>query len=150
MNLQQWSRFWEKVEKTPRCWFWVAGHNGHYGHLRSRVENRDYLAHRLIYETCIGPIPEGLEIDHECRNTLCVNPSHLRVATRLQNMLNSSHSIATFITRNHCSAGHEYTPGNTYMRGNTRSCRTCHARRERERRARHGRVIQSDKKREKP
>lgn len=47
-----------------------------------------YRAHRVAYELAVGPIPDGMEIDHSCRNRRCVNPSHLRIATRKQNQEN--------------------------------------------------------------
>lgn len=44
------------------------------------------MAHRVIYEERVGPIPEGALLDHRCHNTLCVNPAHLRLVTHKQNM----------------------------------------------------------------
>lgn len=46
------------------------------------------LVHRAVYELHIGPIPQGMEIDHECRVPRCINPQHLRPATRAQNNQN--------------------------------------------------------------
>lgn len=79
------SRFWAKVQKPPEggCWIWTAAKFAHgYGAFGKR------LAHRVAYEACVGPIPKGLVIDHACHNTSCVNPSHLRLATKSQNQFN--------------------------------------------------------------
>jgi hypothetical protein len=80
-------RFWSKVEKTETCWNWTAsrmtsgygqiGIGGKYG--------RPHGAHRVAYELAVGPIPEGMQVDHMCHNKLCVNPDHLRAVTNKQN-----------------------------------------------------------------
>lgn len=80
---QRTERFWAKVEKTDSCWLWTGATNNGYG----RYGAKDW-AHRFAYELVRGPIPLGLEIDHRCRNRLCVNPDHLRLATRKQNVEN--------------------------------------------------------------
>lgn len=79
-------RFWMKVRKGPNCWTWTGGARDGYGTFRERHQGRTHLAHRLAYEFLIGAIPEGKLLDHRCRNTLCVNPSHLRPVTHKQNM----------------------------------------------------------------
>lgn len=76
-------RFWMKVVKTPTCWNWEGGGRGGYGIFTS--DTKTHLAHRLAYELLVGPIPDGKVLDHKCRNTLCVNPAHLRPVTRKQN-----------------------------------------------------------------
>jgi hypothetical protein len=66
--------------KTP-CWVWQRAHSSN-GYARACVGNaqaRD--AHLVYYEKYKGPIPEGLELDHLCRVTLCVNPEHLEAVT---------------------------------------------------------------------
>lgn len=66
------------------CWNWTgAKEKGNYARFWQRRKNR--LAHRWIYETLIGPIPEGLELDHVCVNPTCVAPNHLEPVTRLEN-----------------------------------------------------------------
>jgi hypothetical protein len=66
-------RFWTRVQKTESCWLWTGGddHSG-YGHFYFLGRNRK--AHRVSYEMFVGPIPDGLQVDHLCRNRACVNP----------------------------------------------------------------------------
>lgn len=78
-------RFWMKVQKRPGCWNWTGGARDGYGTFTEKHKGRTHLAHRLSYELTVGPIPDGKVLDHRCRNTLCVNPSHLRPVTRKQN-----------------------------------------------------------------
>lgn len=78
-------RFWMKVQKGTDCWLWVGAisDNG-YGSFRLPSGARG--AHRIAYEWSVGPIPEGMDLDHRCSTRSCVNPSHLRPVTRKQNM----------------------------------------------------------------
>ena len=73
-------RFWAKVDKTDDCWLWTANRtNAGYGHFW--LDRRMVLAHRFAYELLIGPIPDGLTLDHLCRVRACVNPAHLEAVT---------------------------------------------------------------------
>jgi len=113
-------KFWSKVTKTSTCWLWTGAATGRgYGSWRA-PNGRDYGAHRLAYETLVGPIPDGLTVDHLCRNKACVNPAHMELVTVRENILRSK-------ARTHCPQGHEYTPENN-LRAKTGGfkCRTCH------------------------
>jgi hypothetical protein len=88
---------------------------------------RPRLAHRIAYELFIGPIPNGLHIDHLCRNRGCVNPVHLEPVTQQENMLRGYAPSAVSHRANRCHRGHEFTPENTYIkhRPNGRIKRDC-------------------------
>lgn len=108
--------FWAKVDKTKGCWYWQGGTNGRYGMYCGQ------LAHRISYTLMIGEIPEGLEIDHLCRNTICVRPSHLEPVTHSENILRG-HSFNR--SKDRCPKGHRYTSENTTINKGKRYCRTC-------------------------
>lgn len=117
-------RFWDKVNKTDTCWLWTASLDTHgYGHMF--VEGALRLAHRLSYELFVGPIPDGLVLDHLCRVRRCVNPAHLQPITAAEN--NSAKlSRSIWREKTHCPQGHEYTPENTYLETyGARRCRKC-------------------------
>jgi hypothetical protein len=90
-------RFWAKVQKTDTCWLYTAGwKNQGYGMFYVDAGRHHVLAHRYSYELAKGPIPDGLEIDH--RHTCpknCVNPDHLRLATRKQQQENLAGALKT-------------------------------------------------------
>lgn len=129
-------RFWEKVEKTDTCWFWRGETNRYgYGVLGFYDENRRVgiaAAHRLAYEWLVGPISEGLTIDHLCRVRNCVNPSHLELVTRAENVLRGESAPAENARKTHCDAGHPFSESNTYITpAGRRQCRTCQRERKR-------------------
>jgi HNH endonuclease len=89
---------------------------------------RGRLAHRLEYANARGPIPEGLTLDHLCRNRACVNPSHLEAVSLAENLRRRIASAPA--PPRFCKSGHEFTPRNTYRRppsahGGARQCRAC-------------------------
>lgn len=116
-------RFWNKVDKSGDCWEWQATKTrSGYGHFR--VGNKLVSAHRFAYELEIGKIPDGLVIDHLCRNRSCVNPKHLEPVT---SKINSLRGINHNTAKTHCPNGHEYNETNTRITPNgKRKCRICH------------------------
>jgi hypothetical protein len=78
-------KFWSKVDKTSDCWLWTASTRNGYGQI-ARGDGRVDYAHRLSYEMAHGAIPPGLNIDHLCRQPLCVRPDHLEAVTQRENL----------------------------------------------------------------
>lgn len=114
---------------TP-CWIWIGGRSsGGYGYVR--FNGKMQIAHRVIYELLVGPIPKGLDLDHLCRNRACCNPEHLEPVTRKENVRRGDGIKATIKRHQkhrentHCPYGHEYTPENTYNYKGGRSCNQC-------------------------
>lgn len=85
------TRFWSHVEKAGEneCWNWTSLKNPK-GYGRIKIGKRFVMAYRYSWELVNPPIPDGKELDHRCHNTSCVNPKHLRVVTRKQNIENLS------------------------------------------------------------
>lgn len=95
-------RFWSKVTEAPNgCWVWRAANNGGYG--RFQYYDKVAVAHRWAYEQMVGEIPDGLHLDHLCRNPSCVNPSHLDPVPSIVNIRRGN-----AVSRTHCRNGHEY------------------------------------------
>jgi hypothetical protein len=116
-------RIMARVTVAGECWEWDSiSHVDGYG--RFRMGGRQWLAHRASYTVLVGPIPEGLNIDHLCRNRRCVNPEHLEPVTQSENLKRSPlmdrHSHKT-----HCPRGHAYEGDNVRLSGVHRHCRTC-------------------------
>lgn len=135
MNLTtaQSARFWAKVSKTDDCWVWFGATNSKgYGCLG--VDGRGYLAHRVAYAEEVGPIPDGMQINHICGIKPCVRPDHLEVVDASGNI---RHARGTGLmapsllsqdnsTKLICRNGHPYSPDNTYVNPQGhRVCRTC-------------------------
>lgn len=114
------------------CWEW-SGHKTDEGY--GKVFGKDLcgattkIAHRWMYECLVGPIPDGLEIDHLCRNRGCVNPSHLEPVTTRENVLRGDGPPARNARKTHCRNGHPLTGDNVAHPGgnlNKRRCRMCY------------------------
>ena len=88
-------RMWERIEPEPMsgCWIYMGHRSNGYGKLRiGGRKGTTQWAHRVMYEELIGPIPKGLQLDHLCRNRVCVRPSHLEPVT---NKVNASRGTRT-------------------------------------------------------
>ena len=94
------ARFWAKVDRSGNCWEWTAFRNPKgYGMFRIRPRESMWLAHRVAYLLTAGVDPGSAEIDHACRNRGCVNPAHLRLATRKQNCENKADGPLRGVTK---------------------------------------------------
>lgn len=104
------------------CWLWTDATREGYGVLGrgARVEGINY-AHRETYAYFIGPIPDGLHIDHLCRVRACCNPYHLEPVSQAENNLRAARANR----RTACRRGHTYTPESSYSNAKQRVCRTC-------------------------
>lgn len=109
------------------CIIWV-GSKTKDGYGSASKDVHKTTAHRLSYICEYGSIPSELEIDHVCKNILCINPSHLEAVTHLENVRRCDKS-----KQSHCIHGHEFTEENTYRKlsNGTRVCRACAAFRQR-------------------
>jgi hypothetical protein len=124
-------RFMKFVSFEPMsgCWLWI-GHtmkNG-YGKFGHSKKHRSMLAHRESYMLFNGDLVDGLDVDHVCCNRSCVNPEHLVLATRSQNIMRYRRNTPIDPRRykTHCKHGHEFTSSNTYIKPNgCRACRQC-------------------------
>ncbi len=101
--------FWEKVDRSggpDSCWPFLGYLNPKsYGRYRE-LGGRTTQAHRYAYEALVGPIPEGLTLDHLCRTRACVNPAHLDPVTNRENVLRGVGLSAQNARKDRCRNGH--------------------------------------------
>lgn len=112
-------------EDQNGCWNWLGDilRNG-YGRLT--YQNKGRLVHRFSYEWHVGPIPEGLQIDHLCRNRHCCNPQHLEAVTPRVNTLRGHTIVAANAAKTVCPLGHPLSGDNLYLKpGRHRICIAC-------------------------
>lgn len=128
-------RFWGRVDTTrgpSSCWPRGTATIGYSEFVVRRDGVKIRLkSHRVAYELCRGAIPRGKVVDHLCHNTICVNPSHLRITTSRENTIRGRGPTAIRAQADHCPNGHEYTISNTGVkryrgRGPSRLCLECY------------------------
>ncbi len=119
------ARFLPKIEiMDSGCWEWRACISN--GYPQFMVDKKLVGAHRYSYELFREKIPAGLQIDHLCRNKICVNPEHLEVVTNRENVLRGIGVTANNARKTHCPQGHPYDNKNTYINPDgQRLCRIC-------------------------
>lgn len=113
------------------CWNWTGprDHNG-YGTVTIDGHTK---AHRAFYTRHVGEIPEGLQLDHLCRNRGCVNPEHLEPVTLRENVLRGTGVTAVNARRTHCIHGHLLEEPNLVRNSRGwRMCKTCQNARQRQ------------------
>lgn len=113
------------------CWEWVGAlDDGGYGRVKGKP------AHRIMYERngnpdgpILNPIPDGLHIDHLCRNRACGNPGHMEPVTLVENVMRGEGACAKHARKTHCPKGHELSGGNlvpSHLKRGERRCLICH------------------------
>jgi hypothetical protein len=144
-------RFWAKVDKNgpvpsakPElglCWLWTASKSSE-GYGKGKRLGVDFWAHRLACELTVGPISEGMTLDHLCRNPACVNAAHLEPVPSLVNVMRGFGVGVVNAAKVRCDRNHEFTPENTiYAPDGHRTCRICKRDKQRERRAKQRRAV---------
>ena len=122
------SRFWLMVDiqGSNECWPWMGNQDGNgYGQFWISREN-PITAHRFAYTDAIGSIPDGLTIDHLCRNRSCENPSHLEAVSRGINVLRGEGLAARNARKTHCIRSHPFSGSNLRISPQgIRECRAC-------------------------
>ena len=123
MNQTQIDRLVSKFEVQDGCWEW-RGSKSPTGYGKLSLWDWARYAHRVVYELLRGPIQDGLEIDHLCRNRGCVNPDHLEPVTKVENLRRGVGAGGLNARKMFCPKGHNYKTIND--RG-WRRCGTCNA-----------------------
>jgi hypothetical protein len=116
---------------------WWTGPLDADGYGKTKRDGVPKRAHRLAYETFVGPISDGLQLDHlchhpdhctpgpSCLHRRCINPAHLEPVTVAENIARGGGRAPANARKTHCPQGHEYTPENTYVLDGSRSCIEC-------------------------
>jgi len=124
-------RFAERIMPAESCEIWVGNMNAN-GYGRISVGGKHVLAHRYAWERANGPVPDGMELDHLCRNHACVRLSHLEPVVHRVNVLRGEAHCAVVVRTGVCKRGHSYDEQNTHVGPDgKRYCRACRAMRAR-------------------
>jgi hypothetical protein len=128
---RQQQNLWRRVDRSGECWTWTGVTKNGYGHYcgwdASARRKVNLMAHRAVWTLLRGDIPQGLQLDHLCRNRLCVNPEHLEPVTQVENVRRGASPSADNARKTICMRGHALEGENLYVtpgRG-YRQCREC-------------------------
>lgn len=116
-------KLWSQIVKDD-CWIWTGCVNKKSGYGSFSYQNKPHNTHVFVYELLVGPVPEGRELHHNCRNRRCCNPNHLEPLTRSEHRKLEPHTNGNE-KRTHCPAGHPYDEANTGRYNGRRHCRAC-------------------------
>jgi hypothetical protein len=122
------------------CWTWT-GSRIHNGYGKVKVNGLQVVSHRASYEALVGPIPDGMQLDHLCRNRACINPDHLEPVSKRENLLRGIGPTAVNAAKSACVRGHLLSGDNVRIvvgasGHDTRRCRQCERDRKNEHRQR--------------
>lgn len=110
--------YWTKLRVLPTgCVEWTGS-----GRVNGYAKSNGKFLHRAEYERLIGPVPDGLVLDHLCRNRACVNVAHLEPVTNGENVRRGDHWARR---KTHCPAGHALEGENLYLHAGRRGCKAC-------------------------
>lgn len=116
--------FWNNVEKTDNCWNYLL-YKSKKGYGQFSWKGKLVNAHKFSYELINSKVPDGMTLDHLCRNRKCVNPKHLEIVTRTENVMRGEGVCAKNKRKTHCKRGHKLSGSNLRLDKDGRHCRTC-------------------------
>lgn len=118
----------ERLDKTDGesgCWVW-SGMVNQDGYGLVKIRGKRVMVHRAYLQETGVSIPEGLTVDHLCRNRACANPDHLELVTNLENVMRGFSPPAVNARKTECKRGHPFDAVNTYVAPNgNRACKEC-------------------------
>ena len=116
-------QFLDKIIYKNNCWLWTGATNKG-GYALIYRDNKTQLAHRAIYKLIFGDIPDGMQLDHLCRNRNCIKPAHLEVVTPKENTMRGIGLASINSKKTECLRGHSLA-GCYISKNGKRHCRYC-------------------------